>query len=321
MSIKTTKKVHQSGPLAHLLNSNQIKNHEEVKKAISTGAMPSSLEIETESGLKFKTNELLEINTDACQPWEYANRSDEELGDLEGLISSIKENGQLQPILVRHANNDKSSKKFEVIFGRRRYLACKELGIKVLAILKDIPKIEDAVLYQYDENKNRNDVSDYSNAVLYKKLLDNRCFTSAKELAAKLSISKGAFAELMTFTKLPKSIVSLIPDIHNVKIYMANAIWDAIKTHGVEKVEFAAPLIGSKIKTPANLQAYIKSYFKDNETIKAKTLLYKNKRTDETLFTVKANSKGILTLHLSKELSLRDNIGDKLEQVSELLSE
>ena len=91
------KTVHASGPLAALLQSNQIKNHTDVMDMIgSDSSKKSNLIIETKSGIKFSESELIEVDPSQCTPWKYANRDESELGDLESLMQSIKQNKQLR---------------------------------------------------------------------------------------------------------------------------------------------------------------------------------------------------------------------------------
>ena len=45
-----------------------------------------------------------------------------DLGDIEGLCSSINENGLLQPLIIRNHNGI-----FEVVAGNRRFEACRRL--------------------------------------------------------------------------------------------------------------------------------------------------------------------------------------------------
>lgn len=70
--------------------------------------------------------------------------------ELEGLKDSIRENGQQVPVLLRRVAGDR----FEVVYGRRRIMACRQLGIDVRAMVVDISD-EDALIAQGLENAAR----------------------------------------------------------------------------------------------------------------------------------------------------------------------
>lgn len=90
-----------------------------------------------------------------------AVNSDDEGGDgFAVLKASIAEGGQQVPILVRRAAVDG---RFEVIYGRRRLRACRELGIKVRANVEDLDDTS-ALLAKGLENAARRNLSFYEKA-------------------------------------------------------------------------------------------------------------------------------------------------------------
>lgn len=86
---------------------------------------------------------------------DYQGRlSDRLLVEVEGLKNSILQHGQRVPILVRPLGADR----FQLIYGRRRLEACRELGILVRAIVTEIGD-EEALKGQLVENSERQDLS------------------------------------------------------------------------------------------------------------------------------------------------------------------
>ncbi|WP_168217326.1 ParB/RepB/Spo0J family partition protein [Paracoccus liaowanqingii] len=73
---------------------------------------------------------------------------------LEELISSIREHGQKVPVLVRRIQDGS----LEIVYGRRRLLACRELGQKVRATVMEMTS-EEALIAQGVENNARQDPS------------------------------------------------------------------------------------------------------------------------------------------------------------------
>lgn len=79
---------------------------------------------------------------------------------LEGLAESIRQNGVLQPLLVRHRSNGL----FELVAGERRLRAAKLIGLqRVPCILTDVTDEQSAV-YALLENIQRKDLSFFEEA-------------------------------------------------------------------------------------------------------------------------------------------------------------
>lgn len=86
--------------------------------------------------------------------------SDDDSDGFEALKSSIAEGGQQVPILVRRSE---IQGRFEIIYGRRRLRACRELGLKVRANVQDLDDAE-ALLAKGLENVARRNLSFYEKA-------------------------------------------------------------------------------------------------------------------------------------------------------------
>ena len=73
---------------------------------------------------------------------------------LDELVSSIREHGQKVPVLVRRTSDGT----LEIVYGRRRLLACRDLGQKVRATVMEMTD-EEALIAQGLENNARQDPS------------------------------------------------------------------------------------------------------------------------------------------------------------------
>ena len=86
----------------------------------------------------------------------------------EELKESIKENGLLEPIIVRSF----SAGTYEIISGHRRVEVCKELGIKTVpSIIRDMTK-DEAVIAMVDSNLQREHLLPSEKAFAYKMKLE-----------------------------------------------------------------------------------------------------------------------------------------------------
>ncbi|HAU3504161.1 ParB/RepB/Spo0J family partition protein [uncultured Legionella sp.] len=87
-----------------------------------------NLNHEKQSGNIMKNISLAKIVLGKYQPRKHGKISKESLQDL---IESIKEQGVLQPIIVREMDDEK----YELIAGERRYLSALEIGLTVIPCL------------------------------------------------------------------------------------------------------------------------------------------------------------------------------------------
>ncbi|WP_375266939.1 plasmid partitioning protein RepB [Planktotalea sp.] len=89
-----------------------------------------------------------------------AVNSEDDGDGFETLKSSIKDDGQQVPIMVRRAGTEG---RFEIIYGRRRLRACRDLGLKVRANVQDLDDAT-ALLAKGLENAARRNLSFYEKA-------------------------------------------------------------------------------------------------------------------------------------------------------------
>ncbi|PNT87812.1 ParB/RepB/Spo0J family partition protein [Coxiella burnetii] len=316
--------IHNSGPLGMLMKNGQIKKIENSAESnegtvVLNKAAPSYFK--TQAGIEFTEHELIFVDPKECEPWEYANRQDEELGNINELIESIKSNKQLQPALIRKHPHPHDDVKYEIIFGRRRHIACLNLGIPFLAILKEIPNVQDAIAFQDAENKLRNDVSNYSNAILYKRLIEKGVFKKEKDLAEKLRLSPSTLNDLMAYTKIPSAIVKKIPNIHalskSIVLKIVQLLNKSSKNHA--KLIAIAPDIGKSITSPAKLESAVEKPVgsKTKQRLQA-TKQYKTK-DGKKLFTFKIDHRGAPCIVLNKEILNRVDMDTMCEKIKSQL--
>ncbi len=290
--------VHNSGPLGMLLQTGQINKLEETPtettENISHFSRPSPSYFKTESGIQFTEHELVFVDPKECEPWEYANRNDEEMGDMDSLVESIRLNKQLQPALIRPHPKPHDNIKYEVIFGRRRHSACLILNIPFLAIRQEISDIHEAIASQDAENKFRKDVSNYSNAVLYRKLLNDKVFLSESELAKKLKVSKQSINDLLAYTKIPDDILCLIPNVHMLSVSFVLKLVSLLKQSpkNIKKLTELAVQFGKQIKSAAQLEKSLSASDRPEKEPRALTSKQYKSKSGGKLFTFKFDQRG-----------------------------
>ncbi|WP_417574602.1 ParB/RepB/Spo0J family partition protein [Parolsenella catena] len=119
---------------------------------------------------------------------------------LAELADSIRQNGVLQPILVR-----RKGQKYEIVAGERRYQAGKLAGLKEIPAV--VREIDDDKVFQLAliENLQRSDLSPIEEAKGYKQLLTSRSLTQ-EELAKILSKSRSTIANTLRLMDLPVEV-------------------------------------------------------------------------------------------------------------------
>ena len=150
-----------------------------------------------------------EISPNHLQPRNYFD--DKKLNDL---MSSIKEHGVLQPVVVQKVDSG-----FELIVGERRWRASKKLGLKkipaVIREVNDTQSLEIAII----ENIHRQDLNPIEEAEAYARLSDEFALTQ-EMVAEKVGKSRAAVANILRLLKLSRNIKE---DLISEKISMGHA--------------------------------------------------------------------------------------------------
>lgn len=135
------------------------------------------------------------------QPRTHFNES-----ELEELSESIRENGVLQPLLVR-----KHDDKYEIIAGERRYQASKIAGLEKLPVI--IKEVDDQKMLELAliENLQRSDLNPIEEAKGYKQLIKASGMTQ-EALSRAVSKSRSSITNALRLLDLPEEVQQLLFD-------------------------------------------------------------------------------------------------------------
>lgn len=126
--------------------------------------------------------------------------------DLAELADSIKQNGILQPLLVR-----RQADHYEIVAGERRYQAAKAAGLEeVPVIIREISD-EDVFKLALIENLQRSDLTPLEEAQGYRQLIKEKGLTQ-EELAQALSKSRSTITNTLRLLDLPQEVQSLVDE-------------------------------------------------------------------------------------------------------------
>jgi ParB family transcriptional regulator, chromosome partitioning protein len=119
---------------------------------------------------------------------------------LSELAESIREVGQVQPIVVRRVEAG-----YQIVAGERRWRAHKVLGLdSIKAVVADCSDSDMAVLAMV-ENVSRDDLSDYEISLSIRRT--EKEFPDRKRLAEALGLSRSGLFQFLSFDKLPPFII------------------------------------------------------------------------------------------------------------------
>lgn len=172
------------------------------KAALGKGLNALFTETAAESGSEPEAS--LPITSIVTNPDQPRKSFDET--QLSELSDSIKQNGVLQPILVR-----KKGDKYEIVAGERRYQASKLAGLKEIPAI--VREIDDAEVFQLAliENLQRSDLTPIEEARGYRQLLDTKGLTQ-EGLAKILSKSRSAIANTLRLMDLPQEVQEMMEE-------------------------------------------------------------------------------------------------------------
>ena len=124
--------------------------------------------------------------------------------ELEELAESIKQNGLLQPILVRQKNDV-----YEIIAGERRWQACKLAGLEKVPIrVRDVDD-DETIALALIENIQRSDLNPIEEAYGYRRMMERGNMTQT-QVAQAVSKGRSTIANSLRLLELPEEAQQLL---------------------------------------------------------------------------------------------------------------
>jgi ParB family chromosome partitioning protein len=157
--------------------------------------------IPQDSEEKGSDNEIVLVDSNSIRPNPFQPRREFDQTEIEGLAESIKNQGLLQPVVLR-----KKVDGYEIISGERRFRALRHLGNnKIPCIIK--PKIADREMIEMAlvENIQRENLNDIEQAFAFQRLM-LECGLSHEELSKRVGKSRSAVTNTLRLLKLPEEL-------------------------------------------------------------------------------------------------------------------
>ena len=183
-----------------LLSSDNKKNDNRLKKGLGRGL--SSLLGDTSKKIQTNKISINDLTRNQFQPRKNFSKE-----SLEELTNSIREQGVIQPIIVRP--NKSSEGKYEIIAGERRWLASQNAGLHEIPVVvlnvDDVKSLEFSII----ENVQRQDLDPIEEARGYQRLIDDFNYNHDK-LSKFIGKSRSYIANSLRLLSLQEEILLMV---------------------------------------------------------------------------------------------------------------
>ena len=171
-----------------------------LKKGLGRGL--SSLLGDTQKKVETNKIPIKDLSRNKFQPRKNFNKE-----SLEELTNSIREQGVIQPIIVRPDKTNDG--KYEIIAGERRWLASQNAGLHEIPVVildvDDNKSLEFAIV----ENVQRQDLNPIEEAKSYQRLINDFNYNQEK-LSKFIGKSRSYIANSLRLLGLPEEVLSML---------------------------------------------------------------------------------------------------------------
>lgn len=165
------------------------------------GALLKGSNLEPIKSAESDAKRLRELPIEMIQRGKYQPRRDMDQGALEELADSIRQQGIMQPIVVRPV----SESKYEIIAGERRWRATQLANLdRIPAIVRDVPD-EAAIAMSLIENIQRENLNAMEEAIALQRLQDEFELTQA-DVAKAVGKSRSTVTNLLRLINLTDEV-------------------------------------------------------------------------------------------------------------------
>jgi ParB family chromosome partitioning protein len=172
-----------------------------------------------------------------------------------GLKESIRTNGQDTPIIVRSAG---SGSTYELAAGRRRLMACLELGLPVLARVLELDD-EGMLALQYRENAEREDISPFERGQWLVRVAEGRKL-STTQMGRLFGLSQPSIVEYLKLGRLPRDLTDGLTDPRDLSIADARKLHAAAASEaGLLRMVQALATAGAGLATKAQVTLAVRA--------------------------------------------------------------
>ena len=200
------------------------------------------------------SKEYFPCDIELIRPNRYQPRLRFPEDELEGMARSIKEQGIIQPLLVRKDENG-----YELVTGERRLRAAKKAGLDQVPVIVKAITVTNLLEMSIVENIQREDLNPMEEAEAYYQLI-TKFDLNQDQAAARVGKSRSAVANFLRLRQLPEQIKASIMDgtlsMGHARALLGasnsaqqNAAWRAVVSKGLSVRETESLIKRLKVKT------------------------------------------------------------------------
>ena len=196
---------------------------------------------------------LLTVAIERVVPNDRQPRSHFDAAALDELAQSIRENGVLQPILVRKLDE----KEYQIIAGERRWRAAQRAGLHEVPVI--VKELDDRAAFAIAliENIQRSDLNAIEEALAYERLLDEHEFTQ-EALAQRVGKDRSTITNSLRLLKLPERVRTFVVE-GKLSMGHARALLGLEEPRQIEKAALELVQNGGSVRDAEKLVQKLKA--------------------------------------------------------------
>ncbi|MDR0665560.1 MAG: ParB/RepB/Spo0J family partition protein [Helicobacteraceae bacterium] len=255
--------------------------------------------ITTNRTLKGTSGEIRRLLIDELTPNPYQPRWDFEVEALQELSDSIKEHGQIQPVVVCDRDDGKDG--YYIIAGERRWRACKLAGMSTVSCVIQPPMDKKGMqIVALQENIQRENLHPIEVAIGIQRMVETNVLNDRGELDAILGFGDRTMCRYLDIAKLSEPACEV-----------------ALKSNYRDTVVLG---VIAKQVTPTNQERVLQKIINDGMTQKEALAHVRQLKAPKTIepFSFRLTSKGVATFTWKPSVTFED-ASKKLERYQQEL--
>ena len=176
------------------------------------------------------------------QAGKYQPRTRMDEGALNELAQSIREQGVMQPILVRPIEDRNGEKVYEIIAGERRFRAAQIAGLKEMPVVVKNVDDQTAAAMALIENMQREDLNPLEEAQGIHRLISDFDFTH-EQAASAVGRSRSAVTNLLRLLNLTRPVQTMLI-AGDIDMGHARAL---LAVNGAKQISLATEIVAKRM--------------------------------------------------------------------------
>jgi ParB family transcriptional regulator, chromosome partitioning protein len=180
-------------------------------KGASRSLISSIDEMAAQAGKLLEGETIIEVDPDLVDQSFANDRLNVDQEDYEAdyaqVLESIRSSGQNSPALLRP--HPERSGRYMLVFGRLRWRAAKELGLKLRAVIKEISE-RDHVIAQGQENNARANTSFIEKALFAADIVQRKFDEDNATALAAIGVDRPTLSKMLSVASIPKDLLEAI---------------------------------------------------------------------------------------------------------------